>query len=234
MLERIADGRTDLVFDCLLQGMSPSAEVNGVSLIRWCSYYGDVSAIKYLLAHGESLDSLGENFDLNAACFHGHWRLVQSLLEHGADANYPLPDTGETPLHSATAKANDPRYDHVVKVLLAHSADPNCATTAGVATDAFMRDVRTKGETPLHRAAAFGTIESVRMLIDAGANVEATDINGDTPLSWASWHLRPASILQLLCYGEHRIGEGHVAHYTGDHGSGFDGMERSLLGEPDC
>ena len=58
-----------------------------------------------------------------------------------------------------------------------------------------MRDCRTKAETPLHRAAAFGTEETIQLLLDAGARVDAKDMNGDSPLTWASWHLRPDSIL---------------------------------------
>ena len=49
-----------------------------------------------------------------------------------------------------------------------------------------MRDARTKGETALHRAAAFGEEGTVKMLLDAGARREARDANGDTPLSWAN------------------------------------------------
>jgi palmitoyltransferase len=30
-------------------------------------------------------------------------------------------------------------------------------------------------------------------------------MNGDSPLSWASWHLRPDSILRKLCNGNFRI-----------------------------
>ena len=49
MLERIADGRTDLVFDYLAQGHAADAvDGGGVSLIKWCAYYGDVSAIHFL------------------------------------------------------------------------------------------------------------------------------------------------------------------------------------------
>ena len=32
--------------------------------------------------------------------------------------------------------------------------------------------------------------------------IDARDANGDTPLSWASWHLRPRAILRLLTYGK--------------------------------
>lgn len=233
MLDRIADGRTDLVFDYVGGGQAASATDNdGVSLIKWCAYYGDVSALKFLLARGESLASLGDNFDLHGASFHGHWRLCQFLLENGADVNRPLPDTGETPLHSALCKANRPAYDHVVRVLLAAGANPNCATKPSVETGAFMRDCRTKAETPLHRAAAFGTIETIQLLLDAGAIIDAKDMNGDSPLSWASWHLRPGAILEKLCYGEHFISPSGVLGLRSDHGAGWGGMETNLLGRP--
>lgn len=234
MLDRILDGRTDLVFDYLAQGhAADSADRNGVTLIKWCAYYGDVSAIRFLLANGESLVSLGENLDLNGACFHGHWQLCQFLIEQGADVNHPLPDTGETPLHSAICKANRPAYNHVIKVLLANGANPNCVTKESVDTGAFMRDCKTKGETPLHRAAAFGTEETIQLLLDAGAVIDAKDMNGDSPLTWASWHLRPAYILKKLCYGDNIIPPTAVSRSTSDHGMGWgNGMETNLLGEP--
>ena len=93
----------------------------------------------------------------------------------------------------------------MVKVLLAHGANPNVATKPGVETGAFMRDARTKGETPLHRAAAFADEEAIQLLLDAGAKIDAKDTNGDSPLGWASWHQRPDSILRKLCYGNFRI-----------------------------
>lgn len=205
MIDRIVDGRTDLVLDYVRAGHSAkSKDGKGTSLIEWCAYYGDVSAIKFLLDQGESLKSLGDGLGLNAAAFHGHWRLSQFLIERGADVNLPLPDTGETPLHAALSSAR-PAQHLVVRVLLANGADPNRATTRAVETGAFMRDCRTKGETPLHRAAAFAAEDTIRLLLDAGAKVDAKDANGDTPLSWASWYLRSDAILRLLCYGGHSI-----------------------------
>jgi ankyrin repeat protein len=233
MLERIADGRTDLVFDYLAQGhAADSVDGGGVSLIRWCAYYGDVSAVRYLVSGGASLGALGENLDLNGASFHGHWQLCEFLIEHGADVNHALPDTGETPLHAALCHANRPAYNLVLRVLLRNGADPNRATKVGAQTGSFMRDCRTRGETPLHRAAAFGNAEAIQLLLDAGAVIDARDANGDTPLSWASWHLRPGAILRMLCHGEHSISARGVAHYTGDHGMGWGGLEASLRGKP--
>ncbi|MBI3414367.1 MAG: hypothetical protein HY043_03445 [Verrucomicrobia bacterium] len=81
ILQQLANGRTDLVFDCVsATHPADSTDADGVSLIKWCAYYGDVSTIRFLLAHGESLKSLGENFEINGAAFHGRWKSVSSYL----------------------------------------------------------------------------------------------------------------------------------------------------------
>jgi len=231
VIDRIANGRTDLVFDLVAQGRPATlADASGTSLIQWCAYFGDVSAIRFLLDHGEKLSSLGEHFGLHAAAFHGHWRLCEFLLEQGADANAALADTGEAPLHSAICKANRPATAIIVELLLGRGANPNCRTNPGVPTDAFMRDCRTKSESPLHRAAAFGSAEVIALLLKAGAQIDAKDTNGDTPLSWASWHLRPDEILKLLCYGSFAVHS--LRNSTYDHGQGWGAMDQHLLGKP--
>jgi ankyrin repeat protein len=218
MLDKIVNGRTDLVFEYLAQGhAADSKDAHGVSLVQWCAYYGDVSAVRYLLSKGESAASLSN--ELNAAAFHGHWRLCQFLLELGQDVNQALPDTGETALHASLCTWTL-GHDRVIRILLAAGANPNAATKPGVETGGFMRDVRTRGETPLHRAAAFGSAESIQLLLDAGARKDAKDVNGDSPLSWGSWHLRPDAILRKLCYGDFRIRADRTA------------MDANLLGEP--
>ncbi len=205
LLDKIVDGRTDLVVEFLAEGQPATTKnQHGVSLIQWCAYYGDVSAIKILIQHGEVLRSLGENFDLNGAAFHGYARLCEYLLENGAVVNYPLRDTGETPLHAALSKTSQPKFDEVIKVLLRHGANPNIKTNDSVETGAFMRDCRTKGETPLHRAAAFASEEIIQLLLDSGAKPDIKDMHGDSPLTWASWYLRPRAILRKLCYGNFR------------------------------
>jgi uncharacterized protein len=220
MLDRIASGRTDLVIEWIDQGGDEAAVEQGTSLIGWCAYYGDVSAMRHLQRRGASVASLGSDLGLNGAAFHGHWRLCEYLIEQGADPRRALPETGETPLHAALCKVASLPHERVVEVLLAAGADPNATTKAGAPTDALMRDVRTRGETPLHRAAAYGTAHAIAMLIAAGATIEARDFNGDTPLGWASWALRDAEVLHLLCYGRHAVNPGRRT------------MTENLLGDP--
>ena len=205
MLARIVEGRTDLVFDWVGQGGSPSEKVDGATLVAWCAYFGDVSAIRFLVASGASLDDLGANRDLNGAAFHGHWRLCEYLIEQGADASAPLAETGETPLHAALCRRESRLHEKVVAVLLAAGADPTVPCKLDAETGCFMRDCRTQGEAPLHRAAAYGTKIAIESLIEAGAALDARDGHGDTPLTWASRALRPPDLLRLLCYPPHTI-----------------------------
>jgi uncharacterized protein len=83
-----------------------------------------------------------------------------------------------------------------------------------------MRDCRTRKETPLHRAAAFASEETIQGLLDAGAKIDAPDANGDSPLAWASWHMRPDSVLRKLCYGRFAIRADRLS------------MDAYLLGSP--
>jgi len=156
--------------------------------------------------------------------------LCEYLIENRADVNHSLTETGETPLHAALSKANRWKYTPLVKLLLVRGADPNRATIAGRETGAFMRDCRTKGETPLHRAAAFGNEEDIQSLLSAGGRLDALDANGDSPLSWASWYLRPGAVLGLLCYGSFHIHPDRQKEVTCEIATGS--MERDLLGRP--
>jgi ankyrin repeat protein len=233
MINKIVDGRTDLVFDFVRAGNdAKSTDEHGVSLLKWCAYYGDVSAIKFLLSNGASLHELGDNYDLNGAAFHGHWRLCQFLLEQGANANYTLPDSGENALHAVLCKVNRPSTNLIIKLLLSYGADPNHTTKARQETGGFMRDVFTRQETPLHRAAAFGDAEAIELLLEAGADKTKKDMNGDSPLTWASWYLRSDKILSLLCYGNYRIHPDRIARAERSGVSGWStAMDSFLLGK---
>jgi ankyrin repeat protein len=42
----------------------------------------------------------------------------------------------------------------------------------------------------------------IAALIEAGSDKSAKDWHGESPLTWASWHLRDNTVLRLLLYGE--------------------------------
>ena len=184
ILDRISGGRTDLVFDLLrLPDWRRVLHEGQVKPLQWFVYYNDVTALKAVLEAGGDLDSISLDNELGHAAFFGHWKVCDFLIQHGANVNAKVPETGETPLHGALAKA--------------YAGD-----------------------------------DVISYLLDHGADREARDANGDSPLSWASEHLRPGSILALLTFGPHRISEKYAKRIVSDHGAGWgNGMEWKLVGE---
>ena len=232
ILDRIARGRTDMVFELLRQPEWRAALNEGdVKPLQWFVYYNDVTALRAVMDAGGDLSSIDLDRELGHASFFGHWKVADFLISQGANVNWSEPETGETPLHSALCKAGRPFYQYVVRVLVENGADVNAKTLAGRESGAFMRDVRTRGETPLHRAAAYSDEDTIAFLIEHGADKEARDSNGDSPLTWASVHLRRGSILRMLSFPPHFVSEAGAAMITSDHGCGWgNGMERKLLG----
>lgn len=233
ILGKISRGRTDLVFDLLsLPNWRAAVSDGSVNALQWFVYYNDLTALKAVLNAGGDLAGIDLDQELGHACFFGHWKVADFLIKQGANVNHALPETGETPLHSALCKAGRPYFLYVLRVLVENGADVNVKTIPGKETGAFMRDVRTKGETPLHRAAAYSDEAIIRYLLDNGADKEARDANGDSPIAWASEHLRPGSVLHLLSFEGQFVGEAAGRLITSDHGCGWgNGMERKFIGD---
>ena len=232
LLDYISRGRTDLIFQLLKQAQWKEVLMQGnIKPLQWLVYYDDITALKAVLEAGSTLDSLDLDQELGMRHFLDT-RRSDFLIRQGANVRASVPATGETPLHSALSKAGRPYYFNTVQLLVEKGADINARTIPGIETQAFMRDVRTKGETPLHRAAAYAEEKTMAYLLDHGADRESKDSHGDSPLTWASEHLRPGSILSLLSFSSFTIGAAHKIKNTSDHGQGWgNGMDWNLFGE---
>ncbi|MCF0072838.1 ankyrin repeat domain-containing protein [Dyadobacter sp. CY261] len=164
------------------------------------AWEGNITALDLFHELGAKVAYEDANLLCNAA-YNGKPNSVKWLLDKGEDVNFSFTKTGENALHYTISKRSEMHErEDIVRILIAAGIDVNKKTFPGETTLCFMRDAYLKGETPLHRSAAYGSTTIIKMLLDAGANPSAKDANGDTPISWGSWHLRDADALRLLVY----------------------------------
>jgi uncharacterized protein len=164
------------------------------------AWEGNTKALNFFYDLGAKIAFEDANLLCNAA-YNGKIDSVKWLLDKDEDANFSFADTGENALHYTISKTSEmDEREEIVKVLIAAGTEVNKKTLAVKTTLCFMRDAFLKGESPLHRAAAYGSVAIIEMLLNAGADPSMKDANGDTPISWGSWHLRNADILRLLLY----------------------------------
>lgn len=149
---------------------------------------GDLDALKAVFATCE-LDARGGVFKQTALAFSecpddlSHW-----LVEQGADIG--AGDTyGETPLHSRAR-----HWRGGVGVLIELGADVNAGEGG-------------RG-TPLHNAVGSGHVNNARILLEAGARVDALDRSGHTPLEHALIRCSNAQIAQMATLAEMLIERG--------------------------
>ena len=201
MLQAALNGDLATVEKLVTQGANINyTDAWGNFAIFAAAWEGNTKALDLFYNLGAKISFDDANLLCNAA-YNGKVDSVKWLLNNGENANFSFTNTGENALHytiSKTSEIND--RAEIVKILIAAGTDVNKKTLAGKPTLCFMRDAYLKGESPLHRAAAYGNVTIIKMLLDAGAEPSMKDANGDTPISWGSWHLRDADVLRLLIY----------------------------------
>ena len=201
MLSAALNGDLATVEKLTMQGANINyADAAGNCAMFSAAWEGNTKALDLFYKLGAKISFDDSNLLCNAA-FNGKVNSVQWLLERGENANFTFTDTGENALHYTICKTSemDARVE-IVRLLIDAGIDVNKKTVAGKPTLCFMRDAWLKGETPLHRAAAFGNTTIIKMLLEAGADPSTKDANGDTPISWGSWYVRDADVLRLLIY----------------------------------
>ncbi len=138
--------------------------------------------VKYLLDHGAKVAAKdGQLQDaLSAAAFGNNGDAAQLLLVRGADAK--TKDVwGTTALMWAASQGNV----ELVRALLGKGADVNAVTREETGPGVKNGPIALGAFTPLILAAAYAGPETVKMLLDAGAKIDAADVRGMTPLMLA-------------------------------------------------
>ncbi|XP_047426957.1 ankyrin repeat and SOCS box protein 16 [Mugil cephalus] len=145
-----------------------SSKVKQTSALRLAASRGHSGCVEELLFRGAEVNAdPGGYTALHDACMGGHSVCVQLLLSHGADPELLAAD-GSAPLHLCTS----PLSFHCAELLLEGGAEVNVRT-------------RESRLTPLHVAARRGLEEHVELFLSHGADVLATNREGETPLNAA-------------------------------------------------
>ncbi|WP_257295973.1 ankyrin repeat domain-containing protein [Endozoicomonas sp. YOMI1] len=160
---------------------------NGSTPLHMAAFYGDTESLEVLLSMGANVSALEEDgfTPLHWAATNGnpgHTDCLKVLIvTPGVDVN-AKDVNGRTPLHWAASKGNT---DSLKLLLTTRGIDINVTCNLGL--------------TPLHHSVNRDRIGCVEELLSMGANVNATDTNGLTPLDFARTH--PACAERLIAKG---------------------------------
>jgi len=142
----------------------------GVSPLMLASTNGSVEMVNRLLDAGANPNGAtrsGETVLMTAART-GALAVVKALLDRGAAVNAREPNHGQTALMWAVAE----KHPDISRELLARGAAPDLRSQTGLSALMF--------------AAQQGDLPSARLLLEAGADVNQTAADGNTPLLMAS------------------------------------------------
>jgi len=205
LIAAITAGSQSIVAELLRHNPSlvNARDNRGVSMLLRCIYYFQFDILELFLRQRSTFDifeaaTLGRDFvvrellernpllscawsgdgltPLHLACFYGHLKVVQTLVEKGADIfGRTRDDNATTPLHSVAAGGST----EIARLLLDRGAEPDCTEN--------------NGWTSLHYGAYNGQIEMVDLLLQLGGSPNIRNLSGQTPSDLA------------LASGRHRI-----------------------------
>lgn len=173
-------------------------DTEGEDVLTRAANFSDVETLKLLLDRGANpkrADALGYTALMNATTFRDSQR-VRLLLAAGSNPN-ALNISGGVVRNGPLA------LRHLSALMLAAPFSDQETITALLRADAHVNEKDIRGMTPLMLSIATDHAQpaTVRQLIAAGADVQATDNNGDSVLDWARKFGNPEIISTLISAG---------------------------------
>jgi ankyrin repeat protein len=189
--------------------------VTGWTPIHYAAYYGQANAIRALVKAGGKINARDDEGDTPMSLAVGNrtsTELIDVLMEVGAEI-----DRGATsPLQMAASSGNE----QMVRHLISRGADPRESANKSVGGPLWSAIASRNGaivqmllkagaevnaghekENALDAAALHGLLDITRMLLDAGADPNHRDSQGQTPLMSAVFSKRPEIVEMLLGAG---------------------------------
>lgn len=172
-------GRTQAVSMLLGKGADKDAARHDGETAMMCAARGRcLAVVEILIDAGANVNirSAAGRSALHHAAGDGNNEIVGALLRNGADKDVRT-NSGSTPLMRAAAvyNPNPDRRGHlsVFETLMAADADLNYVNTVD-------------GSSLLHHAAVGGKGEIISLVLRKGADIDALDNKGRSPLAWAA------------------------------------------------
>jgi len=161
------------------EGQEPS--ICNLALFKACKD-GNPVALKKALEDGGNVNYMSrDHFDEGAMSLHEAVKepnksieCAKVLLEHGASKDVTLLSNLNTPLHEAASVGNEDACRLLLK--------DDCAQTGGVLLPTNLDKSNLYGNTPIFSACRSGSVETVRLLMDHGAEINNTNHLGSTLL----------------------------------------------------
>jgi ankyrin repeat protein len=147
------------------------------------AYQGKDQLIEALLAAGADINAKTTSGEtpLHVAAAFGGIDEVRVLLAKGAAVNSQN-DDGQTPLHAAAVAIGNPHAEQITRLIIDYGGNMEATDTKN-------------SWAPMHYAAENGNLVVLGVLLRAGANPNARDAHGWTPLHRGAYH---ADVVRLL------------------------------------
>jgi len=182
---------------------------------------GDLGSLESLVAKARGLATVEYNYTppIHFAVREGHVEVVRFLIEHGADLAYRSYPFNESLLGMAEEREHDAvasllRSRLSTRFALGNATGPLIQAAREGATDRVRAELtrdpslaaasNETGDTALHQASAWGHVDIVELLLDAGADIDAVRGDGDRPIHsalmphWSAPRDRTRAAAELL------------------------------------